>query len=118
MLEFKEIKAGHKIGILDTESQPIQKVQDMIDILGDCYYNQCAGVIIPGDLLGDDFFELKTGFAGEILQKFSNYRMKLAVIGNFAEIKSRSLQDFIRESNRLKSVNFVASMEEAIDVLI
>jgi len=64
-----------------------------------------------------DFFDLKTGLAGEILQKFSNYRVKLAIVGDFEEVKSKSLRDFIRESNRGRTVNFVNSVEEAVERL-
>jgi len=118
MLEFRELKEGLNIAVLSPESKPILKLQDIIDLLGDSYYHHCTGMIIPAQLLGDDFFELKTGFAGEILQKFSNYRMRLAVIGNFEHIESRSLQDFIRESNRLKSVNFLSSVDEAMELFM
>lgn len=61
--------------------------------------------------------DLKSGFAGEILQKFSNYRMKLAIIGDFSEIKSKSLRDFIRESNNRRTISFVSSIEEALFIL-
>jgi len=55
--------------------------------------------------------------AGEILQKFSNYRMKLSVIGDFSGFMSRSLQDLIRESNRTGIITFVGSPEEAFSRL-
>ncbi|MFZ2340826.1 MAG: DUF4180 domain-containing protein [Bacteroidales bacterium] len=64
--------------------------------------------------MNKDFFDLKTKIAGDILQKFSNYRMKLAIIGDFSAIKSKSLRDFIRESNNAGTINFVGSMEEAM----
>jgi hypothetical protein len=67
--------------------------------------------------LPSEFFDLKSGFAGEILQKFSNYRMKLAIIGDFSEIKSKSLRDFIRESNNRRTISFVSSIEEALSIL-
>jgi hypothetical protein len=52
--------------------------------------------------------------AGEILQKFSNYRMRLAIVGDFSEYKSKSLRDFIRESNRTGTINFVGTIDEAL----
>lgn len=55
--------------------------------------------------------------AGEILQKFSNYRMPLAIIGDFSGLDSKSLKDFIRESNKNKHVSFVGSFDEAMSVL-
>ena len=49
-----------------------------------------------------------------MLQKFSNYRTRFAIIGDFTNVQSRSLQDFIRESNDGRTVCFVGSLEEAL----
>jgi hypothetical protein len=39
-----------------------------------------GGLVIDEKDLSPDFFDLKTGLAGQVLQKFVNYRTKLAVI--------------------------------------
>ena len=59
------------------------------------------------------FFHLKTGLAGEVLQKFVNYHMKLAIIGDISRYtdKSESLAALVRESNRRRDVRFVATIE-------
>ena len=58
------------------------------------------------------FFDLSTHIAGEILQKFTNYNVKLAILGDFEKYKSKSLHDFIYESNKNGDYLFVKSMEE------
>jgi hypothetical protein len=63
------------------------------------------------------FFDLKNGIAGEILQKFSNYRVRLAVVGDFSKYTGKSVHDFIRESNKVRHISFVHSTEEAIKIL-
>ena len=63
------------------------------------------------------FFDLKSGLAGEVLQKFSNYKVRLVILGDFSKFESKSLNDFIRESNNGKQVNFLASKDEAINKL-
>lgn len=60
---------------------------------------------------------LSTGLAGEFLQRFVNYQIKLAIYGDFSRDTSKPLHDFIRESNRGDSVFFTATAEEAIDRL-
>jgi hypothetical protein len=40
--------------------------------------------------------------------------MKLAIIGDFTDIKSKSLRQFIGESNRWGIISFVGSLEEAL----
>ena len=54
----------------------------------------------------ESFFRLSTGLAGEVLQKFVNYQMKLAIVGDFDGYTSKPLQDFIRESNEGRQICF------------
>jgi hypothetical protein len=63
------------------------------------------------------FFELKTGLAGEILQKASNYRRRLVILGNFADLPSKSLRDFIYESNKTGQVVFAPDLDRALELL-
>jgi hypothetical protein len=67
--------------------------------------------------LAPTFFDLKTGLAGEILQKCSNYRRRLVILGDFTLEKSKSMQDFIRESNKTGKVVFAATLPEAENLL-
>lgn len=111
------IKNGKVICVID-KSEKIETAQDTLDIMASAQYNHdCTGLIVYKDSLGDSFFDLKTGIAGEILQKFSNYRMKLAIVGDFSSYSSKSLRDFIFESNKGNCISFVSSLEEALDRL-
>lgn len=67
--------------------------------------------------LADIFFDLRSGLAGEILQKGSNYRKRLMIIGDFTGIESDSLKSFIYESNRGGTVLFVGDLETGIGLL-
>ena len=68
-------------------------------------------------MLGEDFFVLSTGIAGEILQKFINYHVKAAMFGDYSRYTSKPLRDFIYESNNGKDFFFTASKEEAVERL-
>ncbi|MDQ6479437.1 DUF4180 domain-containing protein [Dyadobacter sp. LHD-138] len=92
----------------------IASTEDGLDLLGNLYYQGFDRIMINEKNITQDFFDLKTGIAGEILQKFSNYRMGLAIIGNFDSHPSKSFRDFVFESNKLGLINFVNSREEAI----
>jgi len=87
---------------------------DILDLMAEARYNDSGCMIIHAEDLGKDFFDLKTGIAGELLQKFSNYRMRLSIVGDLSDIKSKSLKDFIRESNRTGIITFVYTVEEAL----
>ncbi len=90
---------------------------DALDIMGNAYYDGADSIILHEKNIFADFFDLKTKMAGEILQKFSNYRMRLAIVGDFSKYTSKSLKDFIYESNKGKLINFVSSTEEALEIL-
>ena len=92
----------------------IQNPDDALDLIGNLYYQGFDKIIIYEKNLTPDFFDLKNKLAGEILQKVSNYRMKLTIIGNFSNLKSKSLNDFIYESNKGNQVNFKESLQEAL----
>jgi len=72
----------------------------------------CERVILARENLHPDFFDLRTGLAGEVLQKFVIYGLRLAIVGDFRHVGSRSLRALIHESNRTGQVVFVASEEE------
>ncbi len=106
-----------KIAELISDDLVIKDIQDGLDILVDVYYQDIDKVILYEKNIVSEFFDLKTGMAGEILQKFSNYKMKLAIVGDFSKHQSKSLNDFIFESNKMGQINFVVSIEEALEKL-
>ncbi len=100
-----------------SEDIQISSTQDAVDLLGNLYYQGLDRVILHERNLTPDFFDLKNGIAGDILQKFSNYRTWLVIVGDFEKYSSKSVRDFIRESNQGRRLNFVSTLEEAIDRL-
>lgn len=95
----------------------ISNIEDAIDLVGNIYYQGFDKVIVYEKNITPVFFDLSTKIAGEILQKFSNYRIKLAIIGTFEAYQGKSIKDFIFESNKLGQINFVNSKTEAINAL-
>ena len=73
----------------------INKSEDGLDLLGNIYYQGFDKLIIHEKNITPDFFNLKTGIAGEVLQKFSNYRVRLVIVGDFSKYKSSSLREFL-----------------------
>jgi len=95
----------------------INNAQDALDILANCAYQDARRIVMYQENITDSFFDLKTTLAGDILQKFSNYNVKLAIVGDFSKYSSKSLHDFIYESNKAGRISFVATRDEAIDAL-
>ncbi len=115
-----EIKIVEKPNVsfaeLSTNSQ-VNSVQDAIDLLGNASYLGVSKIIISEDNLTPQFFELSDGIAGQILQKFSNYQMQLAIVGQFEKFSGKALKDFITECNRGNHIFFSSSRESAIEKL-
>ncbi|MGA0558180.1 DUF4180 domain-containing protein [Larkinella sp. VNQ87] len=108
---------GVSIAELQFDPLEIRTAQDALDLLANCMYQGADNLIIHEKQLTPDFFELKTGLAGEILQKFSQYGAQLAIIGDYTHYTSKSLRDFMYESNQVGRINFVATAEEAREKL-
>ncbi|MEC3460142.1 DUF4180 domain-containing protein, partial [Bacillus thuringiensis] len=51
---------------------------------------------------------------GDILQKFINYKVKSAIIGDFSIYTSKSLKDFIYECNKVNDIFYLATEQQAI----
>jgi hypothetical protein len=113
-MEFNIIEVNNiPIAEVKTSGVLINNVQDAVDLIGNCRYQGADRIIIKAEQIIPDFFDLKTRIAGEILQKFSNYQVQVAIIGDYRGFTSKSLKDFIIESNKGSLVSFVASIDEA-----
>ena len=91
----------------------LNNTQDAVELIANCHYKGAEGIILKEENVTDAFFDLKTRVAGDMLQKFSTYQSRLAIVGNFGKYTSNSFKDFVRESNKLGRINFVSTMEEA-----
>ena len=106
-----------KIAELQSDQIEIQNAQDALDIFANSMYQGASKVIVHEKNIAPELFDLKTGIAGEVFQKCSNYKVQLAIIGDFTKFPSKSLRDFIYESNKHGMVNFVDTKEKAISKL-
>jgi len=117
-MEIDIIEINDKnITMLNSSGIIIHETQDALDLMAEASYLNSHKIIIKEDQLTPAFFDLKTGMAGEILQKFSTYNVQLAIIGDFSKYASKSLRDFVFESNKYGRINFVSSLEEATEKL-
>lgn len=96
------------------EGPLLSRVQDALDLIGEARSADATFVVIPLGRLDPSFFELRTMLAGEMLQKFATYQVRVAIVGDTSAIcaESKSLRDFIREANRGVAAWFVQNREE------
>ena len=98
----------------DAEGTPLRNNRELNDLISTAWEHRAKMVAIPVARLGDDFFRLRTGIAGEIVQKIVQYHLRLAIVGDISRYvdESTALRDFVRESNRGDQIWFVAHREE------
>lgn len=109
---------GVDIAVVESEQLIITDVQSALDLLATVGYESGSSrIVLDKAAISDDFFDLKTRIAGDILQKFINYQTKLAIVGDYSVYTSKSLKDFMYECNNGKDIFFVASEAEALERL-
>jgi hypothetical protein len=110
---------GPTVLYVDAKGAPIESDRDATDLIGEAMGLGTDVVVIPVERLSADFFQLETRKAGLFIQKFTNYRMKLVVLGDISAhlAASRALTDFVREANGKGSVWFLPDVDAIPDML-
>jgi len=118
-MEITTVKGnGVEIAIVSSDEILIKDVQSALDLMVTVKFEAgCNRIVLDKSAICEDFFNLRTHLAGEILQKFINYRMKLAVVGDFSMYSSKNLKDFIYELNKGKDIFFLPNEKQAIEKL-
>lgn len=113
-----EIKKINNIAVVNSNEMIITDVQTAMDFMMSIKYETgCSKIVLNKEAITEKFFILSKGIAGEILQKFINYQIKFAIYGDFSKYTSKSLKDFIYESNKGKDIFFVSDADTAVKML-
>lgn len=113
-IEIKIIK-NYKISLVNSSEVIIKDVQSALDFIATMNYNYDSfNIIMNKECFVNDFFDLSTKLAGDILQKIVNYNVKLAIVGDFSLYNSNALKDFIYECNTGKDIFFLENNKLAI----
>lgn len=85
-----------------------------LDVIGDAFGEEADVVAVPVERLCAEFFRLRSGVAGAVVQKFATYRLRLVVVGDPTHHGPTSgpVEDWIREANRSRDLWFVADHAE------
>lgn len=90
----------------------IQTEGDALDVMANC--GEPRAILIHYKNLSSDFFDLSTGLAGAIMQKFANYSMKCALIIDPEKIKSQRFHELIYEHQRSTFFRFFENYDDAV----
>ncbi|SDK61467.1 DUF4180 domain-containing protein [Nonomuraea jiangxiensis] len=103
-----------RVLVCAADGPPVRADRDALDLIGEAWGSGAEWVAVPVERFHEDFFELRTGVAGEITQKFVNYRLGLAVVGDVSRFTdaSSALRAWVAESNRGRHLWFVSDLAE------
>lgn len=106
---------GEQVAEMLSDGIVVRSSRDAMEIIGEMLSRGLKQLILNERNVSPEFFQLKTGFAGEVLQKLTDHRIKVAFVGQFESYRSKSLQAFITESNRGNQICFTNSLEAALE---
>ena len=111
-------KNNTEIAVISSNELLITDTQSALDLMMTVKYETgCSNIAINKAAITEDFFILSTCLAGEILQKFINYGVRLAIYGDFSGYTSKPLKDFMYESNKGRDIYFQLDVSLAVDKL-
>lgn len=111
-------QGNSRVAVVHSPDIIFTEIQDALDLMAAVrHLHGCDKIVVNKLNICDGFFDLKTGLAGAILQKFTNYRMKIAIVGDFGSYSSKALRDFIFESNNGNQVLFLPDEATAVQRL-
>ena len=110
-MEVRPIGGGERRCVECTSR--LRGVEDVLDLVGECVGQGATGVLIAAENLSEEFFRLRTGLAGEMVQKLQNYRIRFAGVISQEQAESGRFGEFVREANRGSGFRFFATRAEA-----
>ncbi|MEL7570601.1 MAG: DUF4180 domain-containing protein [Eubacteriaceae bacterium] len=118
-MEIQKVSRNNiDIAIIQSNELLLYDIDSALDFMAAVNYEtECRNIAINKESLTEDFFNLSSGLAGQILQKFVNYHIKFAIIGDLSKYTSKAFNDFMYECNNGKSIFFVPTKQEAIKKL-
>ncbi|UPT64371.1 MAG: DUF4180 domain-containing protein [Hyphomonadaceae bacterium JAD_PAG50586_4] len=89
---------GERVAEISHRGGPLESERDATDLIAEAMSSDARLVAIPAERLSSDFFQLSTRKAGHFIQKFVNYRLRIAILGDISHHVEQSapLADFVR----------------------
>jgi len=119
-MDYRLLQIGEKklIECTTTGVNLLQSEQDALDLVVACGENHTHLLLLRSENLPQEFFQLKTGLAGRILLKFSNYYLKVAAVLTPEEVNQGKFQEMVLETNRGNEFRVFFDNQKATDWLI
>ncbi|MCX6134621.1 MAG: DUF4180 domain-containing protein [Ignavibacteriales bacterium] len=92
-------KQNHRFVEAVGDTNLLECEKDVVTLIGFCTEFHADRMMLHGSVLSKNFFDLKSGQAGMILQKLVNYQIKTAAVLARDQIRGK-FGEFVVETNR------------------
>lgn len=100
-----------KILVASDAGISIRSFNDISEAIGACI--GADGLILTEADLAREFFDLRSGLAGELFQKFINYKVRAAIVLADAKAYGERFSELVHEHTSHGMIRFVQSEDEA-----
>jgi hypothetical protein len=91
----------------------IERVSDVLDVIASCIAQRSGRLLLESHHLPPPFFDLRSGFAGEFVQKLANYQIRLAGVFPSEDGYTERFREFLREAKRGRGFRVFANRTDA-----
>jgi len=102
---------GRRILLASDSGISIRAFGDIPDAIAACL--GADGLILTEGDLAQEFFDLRSGLAGELFQKFMNYKLRLAIVLPDPGAYGERFSELVYEHTSHGMIRFVRSEDEA-----
>ena len=117
MEQFQIIETDKPYVTSISTEELIRTPRDFLDLLAWGGEHATNLVLLKDTNFSPSFYNLTSGLAGEILQKVSNYHIRLAIYGSFEMVTGTRFRELMNESNKGRHVCFHKDKEQALSWL-
>ncbi|MGX9755395.1 DUF4180 domain-containing protein [Clostridioides difficile] len=106
---------GKKYVFVDSKFSNEEEIMDIISL---CMEHGTDYLMFSNNSLTDDFFNLKTGLAGTILQKFINYKIQAVAIADDKTKINKRFSELMLELNKSNNFRIFDNFEDAKNYIL
>jgi len=96
------------------DGELLTRESQALELVAACGEFRVGRLLMHSSSLPEAFFQLRSGLAGMVLLKFSNYRISLALVATPAQAQNGRFADLVLETNRGKEFRVFFDRDEAV----
>jgi PadR family transcriptional regulator, regulatory protein AphA len=118
-MNYQVIEKDHKKYVRWAGTKALVSTEkDALSLCVACMESKTNLLMLDAKALSEDFFLLRTGLAGQVLQKFTNYQVKAALIITKDQILNVRFKELLSELNKGNDFRTFTSTADAENWLL